>query len=173
MDKGCRKEMDETIHHYFKDRESESLRVLDVGSYDINGSLRDVLPDAWDYTGLDIVEGPNVDCVMDARAPLPVEDASLDLVVSVSCFQYVENPFKLAGMLYAALKPGGVLIVCAASDERTGLISLPLNLCPHYDQDYDCWRFKRYGMIAMLEESGFDVDKAYYKGSNCWGVGIK
>ena len=166
-------EMDVTIRRYFENRMSDKLSVLDVGSYDVNGSLRDTMPPAWDYVGLDIVEGPNVDCVMNALGPLPVEDNSVDLVVSVSCFQYVKNPFKLAGWLHAALKPGGMIIICASHNESTGIMSLPVHLCPHQDKEFDCWRFKKYGMIAMLEESGFNVLKAYYKGSNCWGVGIK
>ena len=43
---------------------SEPLSVLDVGSFDVNGTYRDLIPDAWSYVGLDIRPGPNVDVVV-------------------------------------------------------------------------------------------------------------
>jgi hypothetical protein len=38
---------------------------LDVGSYDINGSYRDIfIEKKYEYYGLDMIEGPNVDIIL-------------------------------------------------------------------------------------------------------------
>jgi hypothetical protein len=39
--------------------------VLEIGSYDNNGSIRSIFPNNIDYLGLDLTEGPNVDMVYD------------------------------------------------------------------------------------------------------------
>ena len=176
MNKTAAKQMKSHLNRYFYDdvdRFDEALTVLDVGSYNVNGSLKYLMPEAWKYIGLDIVPGPGVDVVMTDFTKFPVPSESVDLVVSVSCFQYVENPFKLMRQLYDCVKPGGMIFICASHNERTGLISLPRNLCPRNDKEFDCWRIKKYGMIALFEEAGFDPIRVYYRGSNCWGVGIK
>ena len=173
MNKGAKLEAKSHLERYYCRRLIEPLTVLDIGSYNVNGSLRGIFPDAWKYTGLDIVPGPNVDIVMDRDKPFPIPPGTVDLVVTVSCFQYVENPFKLIGQLYECLKPGGMIFICASSDERTGLLGLPKHLCPHNDKEFDCWRIKKYGMIALLEDPGFDPVRAYYEDSHCWGIGRK
>ena len=44
--------------------------VLDVGSYDVNGTYRPLFPAGWDYLGVDIEKGPNVDLVVAGEHPL-------------------------------------------------------------------------------------------------------
>ena len=44
----------------------EKPRILDVGSMDINGSLKDVTSYS-EYIGIDIKEGKNVDVVLNAH----------------------------------------------------------------------------------------------------------
>jgi hypothetical protein len=38
-------------------------KVLEIGSYDVNGSLRSLFAKAGEYTGVDLKEGPGVDLV--------------------------------------------------------------------------------------------------------------
>jgi SAM-dependent methyltransferase len=94
-----------------------------------------------------------------------------DVIISGSCFQYVRNPFKLMKEMAVCLKPSGMAFICAARGERDGLISLPPELCPEGDTEFDCWRFLPRGMESLMEESGLQVIKTYYHGSNCWGIG--
>ena len=44
----------------------KKLSVLDVGSFDINGSYRNLFTEdrTWVYTGVDTRKGPNVDYVL-------------------------------------------------------------------------------------------------------------
>ena len=46
-----------------KNNNFNNFSILDVGSYDVGGSIRDLF-NKNDYTGVDIIEGPNVDFVI-------------------------------------------------------------------------------------------------------------
>jgi len=147
--------------------------AVDVGSYDINGTMRSVVPTCWEYIGVDRISGPNVDIVMPSDYFIPVSSSYADVVISVSCFQYVRNPFKLMMEIGAKLSPGGTVIVCVPREEKEGLIGLPPELCPDGDTSFDCWRVLKGGMTALLEDSGFSVKEVFYDLNCCWGVGKK
>ena len=68
----------------FEDRE-----VLEIGSLDINGTIRDFFV-RCDYTGVDLQPGPGVDVVGEGQL-LNFPDESFDVVVSAECFEH--NPF--------------------------------------------------------------------------------
>ena len=66
----------------------EPLRVLDVGSMNVNGSLRPLFPDSI-YVGLDLEEGQGVNLLMkDGRTP--TKSHSFDVVVSSSALEHAE-----------------------------------------------------------------------------------
>ncbi len=201
MNKYTRVEMSEILLKYFdKDQRSDtSIIVLDIGSYDVNGCLREIMPKAWTYIGLDIIPGPNVDLVIDKNKPLPFDNDSIDLIVSSSCFQYVPNPFKYMDQLFLCLKPGGMVCISAAYNEREspnaqytqkerdkrkaertakGTI-VNMSRIEKIDQliseTYcECWRFLKGGMRAVLRESRFIILDVYYgRVGECWGIGKK
>jgi len=64
----------------------EAVSVLEVGSLNINGTVRDFFDDD-DYTGVDLVEGPGVDLVC-AGQSLGYVDDWFDVVVSAECFEH-------------------------------------------------------------------------------------
>lgn len=90
--------------------------VLEVGSLDINGSVRPFFTDCR-YLGLDVGPGPGVDLVcggQDYDAP----DASFDVVCSFEAMEH--NPHwqaTFANML-RLLKPGGLLLMSCATRGR-------------------------------------------------------
>lgn len=90
--------------------------VVEIGSLNINGSIRDLFAGASEYTGIDIRAGAGVDIVADAvlwRPPQPV-----DLVV---CCEVLEHTAAAAGIVQAAasyLRPGGAVIITAAGPGR-------------------------------------------------------
>ena len=157
----------------FPTRLEDPLTVVDIGSYDVNGTLKRFMPPKWKYIGLDIVPGPNVDRIIEDVYTFPVEDDSIDLVVSSDCFLYVRNPFKLMESTYKCLKPGGVVIICASYEARIGIMGHSEEISPYNDVEYDCWRILKYGMLALLEDSGFKVIKAEYRTEWTWGIGVK
>jgi SAM-dependent methyltransferase len=108
-------------------------RVLEIGSLDINGSVRSYFTQC-DYIGLDIGPGPGVDVVCQGQEYDAPND-SFD--VTVCCEVMEHNPFwqdTLRNMI-RLLKPGGLLIMsCATTGRpehgttRTDTLSSPLTV---------------------------------------------
>src|SRR5664279_1442631 len=88
-------------------------KVLEVGSLDINGSIRGFFENC-DYTGLDVAPGPGVDLVcqgQDYDAP----SESFDVVISCEVMEH--NPFweqTLKNMIRLT-KPGGLMVMSCAT----------------------------------------------------------
>ena len=59
--------------------------VVDIGSQDVNGSLRNVAR-CKEYIGLDFQNAKGVDIVLEDPYKFPLVDNFADLVVSSSCF---------------------------------------------------------------------------------------
>jgi len=89
--------------------------VLDVGSQDVNGTLKPIFNLlGCNYIGLDMEEGPNVDVVGLGRN-MPFDDQSFDIVVSNSCFEHDLTWFYTLAEMYRVAKIGGMLLVGACS----------------------------------------------------------
>lgn len=64
-------------------------KVLEVGSLDVNGSVRRLFS-GCDYTGLDVAAGPGVDIVCEGQN-YDAPDASFDVVLSCEVMEH--NPY--------------------------------------------------------------------------------
>ncbi|HYE50048.1 MAG TPA: class I SAM-dependent methyltransferase [Azospirillaceae bacterium] len=124
------------------------LSVLDIGSYDVNGSYRPLFEKpGWHYRGCDQSAGPNVDFVLTDPYRLPLPPGSLDLVVSGQAFEHVEFFWISFLEMTRVLKPGGMIFLIAPSRG------------PEHRYPVDCWRFypdayralARYGGLELLE----------------------
>ena len=90
--------------------------VFEVGSLDINGSIRSFF-DGATYTGVDVGAGPGVDIVTGGQlVDLPSE--SSDVVVSCECLEH--NPYWVETLsnMFRIAKPGGLVIMSCASPGR-------------------------------------------------------
>src|SRR5512139_3480772 len=86
--------------------------VLDVGSLDVNGTYRELVERrGWRYTGLDIVDGPNVDIVAADPYRYPIADDACDVVISGSTMEHVEQVWLWIPELVRVLRPGGMLAI--------------------------------------------------------------
>tara|TARA_Y100000310_G_scaffold4442_1_gene5361 strand:- start:747 stop:1247 length:501 start_codon:yes stop_codon:yes gene_type:complete len=90
--------------------------VIEIGSRDINGSVRDLFKGAQEYTGLDLLDGPGVDWVGDALRYLP--DFEVECVVSTEVFEHCEYWPEMILAAGGWLKPGGFLIATMATTGR-------------------------------------------------------
>lgn len=89
-------------------------RVLEIGSRNVNGGVRDLFPDSV-YIGVDIIDGPGVDVVGDAtELDLP----PVDLVVTTEALEHHPNPGLVIETAYRVLVPGGMLIATMAGPGR-------------------------------------------------------
>src|SRR5947208_731921 len=94
----------------------QPLRILDIGSYDVNGSYKPLFAQpGWQYVGVDLSPGPNVDVVLSSPYQLPMATGEADLVISGQAFEHVEY-FWLSWLEMARiLKPGGQIFLIAPS----------------------------------------------------------
>tara|TARA_B100000902_G_C27143683_1_gene830015 strand:+ start:183 stop:806 length:624 start_codon:yes stop_codon:yes gene_type:complete len=93
------------------------IKVLDIGSYDINGSNRFLFDSNVDYLGLDIMEGPNVDIVSRCHE-FNGTNESFDLVISTECFEHDMYYKESIKKIVELLKPGGLFVFTCATTGR-------------------------------------------------------
>ena len=122
---------------YCKNR--SGIVIVDVGSQDVNGSLRDVFPDGTDYIGVDFCEGKGVDVVLDDPYKLPFEDGTIDVVVCSSVFEHSQFFWVLFLEIIRILKPEGLFY-----------LNVPSNGYVHR-YPVDCWRFYPDSGLALVE----------------------
>lgn len=162
-------QMKENIDKYL----STPCKVLDVGSMNVNtvGCHRDLLTDAYDYTGIDLEPGDNVDIVLEDPYIYPFSDNTFDAVLTSNVLEHCKNPFKLMEECARVLKPGGVFLGCVPS------------VFPIHRYPVDCWRILPDGWEALFEHAGLNLVKTYetqaqkrprpWKNMFCWGIAIK
>ncbi|MEW5965698.1 MAG: class I SAM-dependent methyltransferase [Pseudomonadota bacterium] len=99
------------LPHYFS-----GMRVLEVGSLDINGSVRDFFKDC-EYTGLDVAPGPNVDIVCEGQKYDAPSD-SYDVVISCEVMEH--NPYwaETFQNMIRLCRPGGLIVMTCATTGR-------------------------------------------------------
>ncbi|MDR3534681.1 MAG: methyltransferase domain-containing protein [Rhodopila sp.] len=91
-------------------------RVLEIGSLDINGSIRGLFRQC-DYIGLDVAAGPGVDVVcqgQDYDAP----EASFDTVVCCEVMEHNPSWKETFANMLRLCKPGGLVLMTCASTGR-------------------------------------------------------
>ena len=93
------------------------IKVLEVGSLDINGSIRDLFQNC-EYTGIDLGEGKGVDVICPGHLYRKGEKAIYDVVASTECFEHDLHFRETFQNMYDLLKPGGLFFFTCASDGR-------------------------------------------------------
>lgn len=126
-----------------------SLTVMDIGSYDVNGSYKQFFdaPD-WTYKGVDLAAGPNVDVVLSSPYRLPFQSHSVDVIVSGQAFEHIEFFWLTWLEMTRILKPGGLIFLVAPSRG------------PEHRYPQDCWRFYPDGYRALASFGGLELVSA-------------
>jgi SAM-dependent methyltransferase len=93
-----------------------AVAVLEIGSLDVNGSVRPLFPHAARYHGIDIAPGPGVDEVADAADWRC--DGAFDVVVSTEVLEHAPRWRDVLENAWAALVPGGRLLMTCATEPR-------------------------------------------------------
>lgn len=93
---------------------SDTARVLEIGSYDVNGSIRSLFPYVGVYVGVDIRPGPGVDIV--AQTPEGWPEGAFDVVVSTETLEHADDWGSVVRGIIDHIRPGGIgIITCAAT----------------------------------------------------------
>lgn len=113
--------------------EVKGKAVLEVGSYNVNGTPRDVfIPfSPKQYLGVDQGAGPCVDRVLEAsHLTAALGENSFDVVVSTEMLEHAQDWRTAVSNLKGVTKPGGLLFVTTRGP------GFPYHGFPH-----DHWRF--------------------------------
>lgn len=98
--------------------EVEGRRVLDVGSYNYNGSVAPLIK-SWnpkEYIGIDILPGPGVDLVCTAEDIIKIfGENRFDVVMCVEVLEHAKKWREVISNLKRVVAPGGVLVVTTRS----------------------------------------------------------
>lgn len=142
----------------------KGLRVLDVGSWDVNGSLRPLFEKQHEYVGCDIriKPGKNVDVQVSETSLKPIEDNSFDVVVSSSTLEHVRQFWTIFSEMIRVTKNGGLIYICAPSGG-------------HRHGKVDCWRFYKdcWAALASWDPRAMLLESYVDKGTPwCDSVGI-
>jgi SAM-dependent methyltransferase len=129
--------MHQTVHEFVRrnltEEEVAGKKVLEVGSLNVNGSVREYLTGLRpaEYVGVDMRPGPGVDFVCKA------EDVSrfwtrgyFDVVISTEMLEHVLHWREAVTAMKHMVAPGGILMLTTRS------VGFPLH---EYPGDY--WRF--------------------------------
>lgn len=142
------------VDNYASRITKNDVSVLDVGSYDVNGSYNPLFdPEKYVYYGLDMEEGPNVDIVLEHPYDWSsLESDSFDVVISGQAFEHIEFFWKTMEEMTRVLRKDGLLCLIA----------------PHGFEEHrfpvDCYRFFSDGMIALARYVGIEPLHAH---TNC------
>lgn len=120
---------------YVKDPSGKT--IVDLGSQDVNGSLRSVAPAEATYIGVDFDDAKGVDVVISDPYSLPFDDQSVDVCVSSSCFEHSEFFWLVFLEVTRILKPSGLFYLNVPSNGE------------FHRYPVDCWRFYPDSGIAL------------------------
>ena len=92
------------------------VKVVDVGSLDINGNNR-YLFKRTKYTGIDIVNGRNVDIIGKAHEVLSMF-TNVDTIISTECLEHDKYWKETLLAMYYSLAPEGLMVITCGGEGR-------------------------------------------------------
>ncbi len=152
---------------YLGGREKEKLFIIDLGSFDVNGSYRSLFNETgWKYFGMDMSPGKNVDIVLDDPYDWKeIQSNSADVLISGQAFEHIEFFWITMLEIERVLRPGGICCIIAPSGG------------PEHRYPVDCWRFYHDGFAALARFARLELKEAvtnrktdisYTDSSNIW-----
>lgn len=124
--------------------EIKGKRVIEVGSYDVNGSLRPIV-ESWgpaEYIGVDIEKGPGVDVVCNAENIIEkFGKESFDVVISTELLEHVKNWRAVVSGIKKLCKPNGIILITTRSYGYG-----------YHASPYDFWRYELEDMRSIFSD---------------------
>lgn len=122
----------------------EGKKVIEVGSNDVNGSIRSIVTslNPTEYVGVDLMDGPGVDLICRVEELFNCfEKNSFDLVISTEMLEHVQDWKKAISNIKKICKPGGIIRITTRS---YGF--------PYHPSPEDFWRFELEDMEQIFSD---------------------
>jgi ubiquinone/menaquinone biosynthesis C-methylase UbiE len=108
-------------------------KVLEVGSLDVNGSIRENFLTCGEYVGIDIRPGKAVDVVCPAEDIQKLyKDGYFDMVVSSNTMEHMEHWKEGLAATWAVLRMGGRMCIVTPTEEKG-----------RHNHPWDFWRWTK------------------------------
>ena len=124
--------------------------VIEVGSLDVNGSIRKVVEPLGpaSYIGVDIQEGPGVDRVCKVEDLINVFGLGrFDIVICTELLEHVPDWAYAVHNLKQIMKPGGMLLITTRS---LG--------CTYHGYPFDFWRYGSSDMQRIFSDLTIEIN---------------
>jgi SAM-dependent methyltransferase len=138
-------ELDDRFREMVRAREYE--RLVEIGSRARCGVVRKDIFEGKTYTGVDVLQGENVDLLADAhQLSRHFKPESVDAVFSLNTFEHLAMPLQVILEMNKILRPGGLVFLDAP--QTIGLHEMP----------WDFFRFSDRAWESLLNaHTGFEV----------------
>jgi hypothetical protein len=139
---------DAALRYFFETfHQAERPHVLEIGARARSGiTRRGLFAAAARYVGYDICDGPNVDVVGDAHFLSQHFQEEFDFLYSVSTFEHLLMPWKVALEMNKVMKMGGLALVQSHQ------------AWPIHDAPWDFYRYSKFGWHGLFNRfSGFKL----------------
>lgn len=127
----------------------DELDVLEVGSHNVNGSVRELFDGCRHYVGIDPWDGPGVD------VPCSIEDYAepepYGVVVSCEMLEHAPDPELAVEAITAAVAPGGHLILTTRS-EGFPIHEFPADYGRRFSIDEIAELFDTFDVLDLIED---------------------
>lgn len=135
---------------YLTCRSQDRLTIVDIGSTEMGACYRPLfLNPIWNYVGVDLSLGPNVNVVLtEPYNWRELATSSADVVICGQVFEHVEYFWITILEISRILKPNGLLCLIVPSGG------------PEHRFPVDCWRVYPDGLRAIAEFGRLAVLKA-------------
>jgi SAM-dependent methyltransferase len=124
--------------------EVEGKSIIEVGSCNVNGSLRPLL-ESWhprEYVGVDIAPGRGVDEICDVENVVcEFGESRFDIVVATEVIEHVRDWRKTLSNLKGVCRAGGTVLVTTRSKGF-----------PHHAYPHDFWRYELSDMRHLFSD---------------------
>lgn len=102
---------------YINNSFNKDINVLEIGSLDVNGNIRDLFDFTNEYTGIDLEKGPNVDLVL-SGIDIDKLDKNFDIIISCECFEHAKDWKIIFEKMCQISKPNSFIVISVASTGR-------------------------------------------------------
>lgn len=123
---------------------SPDNKVLEIGSYNVNGSVRELFDQVGFYVGVDTREGPGVDVTRHPGCPLPFAPAARgwDVIVSTEMLEHDPRPWLTFEHLAFVTRPATMVVITTRGFGYG-----------RHDQPADYWRFSEESMRILFDDA--------------------
>lgn len=96
---------------------NKDINVLEIGSLDVNGNIRNLFDFTNEYTGIDLEKGPNVDLVLNGTN-IDELNKNFDIIISCECFEHAKDWKLIFEKMCQISKPNSFIVISVASTGR-------------------------------------------------------